>query len=334
MKKFNPEKELVKVQKDKKISSNSSKLSNMYVPLLVVACSCLAMVGVAFSSKLVDDSKRTFTITVDVLGAEDYTYTKEIKEGEAFSDSIPGTGTFGSLNCFGGKMAYDPLTYKISSEYINDDVSCVLSFMDDGIKNITVADLDDINDGQGISYYYKANADNNYVVINDMLFRIVRINGDGSFRLAYSELLPVSTFGTTNNYDDSNIKVALNNWYNANLKSVKYVTKNYFDASNYEDFGLEEIIPWGARIYSEVGTLSVKEVALMTENVEGKHFLNNSGDIYLMNGSTFNTVFAYQGGKIERVNPDTQLYVRPVINVSGVELVGQGTEDWPYTIEE
>ena len=63
MKKFNATDELNKI-KNKKQSNNSSRLSNIFVPVLIVACSCLAFLGVTFSTKLANDSLNYFTIKV------------------------------------------------------------------------------------------------------------------------------------------------------------------------------------------------------------------------------------------------------------------------------
>ena len=42
-------------------------------------------------------------------------------------------------------------------------------------------------DDYGTSYYFRGNINNNYIKINDMLFRIVRINGDGTIRIILDE---------------------------------------------------------------------------------------------------------------------------------------------------
>lgn len=100
MKKFDVENELKKVKSNKKISNNS-RMSNMFVPLLVVACCSLALVGVAFSSKLTNDSLEKHNITIEIIGGKDERYTKEVYQG-AFRDSLEGNGTFGSMTCLSG----------------------------------------------------------------------------------------------------------------------------------------------------------------------------------------------------------------------------------------
>ena len=106
-------------------------------------------------------------------------------------------------------------------------------------------------DDDGISYYYRGSAKNNYVKYAGYYWRIVRINGDGSVRLLYDGKTPnVSGDGfnilswkpfnnktdnpaytgymygntlnesfdkSTANEVDSNVKTELDNWYKANI---------------------------------------------------------------------------------------------------------------------
>lgn len=332
MKKFDVENELKKVKSNKKISNNS-RMSNMFVPLLVVACCSLALVGVAFSSKLTNDSLEKHNITIEIIGGKDERYTKEVYQG-AFRDSLEGNGTFGSMTCLSGNLTYDPFTETISSPYVNEDIKCVLSFMDDGTKNIEFGKLNSISDNFGTSYYYKADAKNNYVRINNLMFRIVRINGTGSIRLVLNKEIGNVTYGNTVNFYSSNVYKELLNWYDANLKGIDYIVEDEFDDSNYEGYFTNDLIVDKTFTLAKVGTLNVREVAIITEGVEGSNYLDSKDGIYLMNGHGYDMVHFYKEGNFGLVNPNTTLSVRPVINISGVELVGQGTLDNPYTIEK
>ena len=111
-----------------------------------------------------------------------------------------------------------------------------------------------IEDDDGISYYYRGSVNNNYVKYAGVYWRIIRINGDGSIRLLYAgatadakgtdqfikENVAFNTkksnpayvgymYGTTlnesygktvANEQDSNIKTALDNWYKTNISGT------------------------------------------------------------------------------------------------------------------
>ena len=96
----------------------------------------------------------------------------------------------------------------------------------------------------GISYYFRGDIRNNYVNFANKLWRIVKINEDGSVKLVLNDTLETtSNFYETEkelaveeklNFSKSPIMIALNNWYNENLSSFdKYLinTKYCIDAS-------------------------------------------------------------------------------------------------------
>ena len=95
-------------------------------------------------------------------------------------------------------------------------------------------------DELGQTYYFRGIVDNNYVKMNNLMFRIVRINGDGSVRLVLDNTLEDNSYylrriNKTNEYlnnmifDNSDIKKVLDEWYNTNLLSVD----NYIASSNF-----------------------------------------------------------------------------------------------------
>ena len=71
MKKFDPDKELAKMQNKNQSIFNASKINNMYVPILVIACSILSFVGITFSANLVEDNKAEYNVEVTVMGDEE-----------------------------------------------------------------------------------------------------------------------------------------------------------------------------------------------------------------------------------------------------------------------
>ncbi len=336
MKKFNPDEELNKMKEKNKLS-NISKLQNAYVPILVVACSCLAMIGVTFSAKLTVDDINYYTVKIDIINGNEKIYEKRVPEG-AYRDVIFGNGTFGSINCLEGELEYDPLTSAVSNVYVNKDITCILSFMDDGTKNLSLDNLGKVNDNTGISSYYKADSTNNYVKIKDMLFRIVRVNGDGSIRLVLNDVVLSSTYSKnklTVPFTSSMLKVTLNNWFKANFSDEEYLVMADFDNNSYEEeIVADNLIDYTGYYRGWVGTLSVREVMLMTDGIEGANFLNTPYGMYLMNVNGYKSAYYYKNGKVLETLPNVKLSVRPVINIKNVELSGLGTMDNPYVIEE
>ncbi len=330
MKKFNPDKELENL-KSKRIKGDNSKLGNMYVPLLVVACSCLAMSAVAFSAKLADETQNKYTVRIDIVNGNQDVFIKNVKEG-SFSATINGNGSFESFDCTNGSLEYDPITSIVSSEYVNENTTCELVFSDDEQGNeLAPNGLNSINDNMGKSYYYKADATNNYIRINDRMFRIVRINGDGSYRVILDDVITKSSYGLVNEYSGSTIAVLLQEWFNNTFGEENNFVEADYDGTNYVDYEVENLINFEGYSLRKVGTLSVREASIISDGVTGENYLNVDGGFYLANGNGTDNVFAYRDGSIQSVNPSEEMGVRPVINVNG-PLNGEGTLENPYTL--
>lgn len=109
-------------------------------------------------------------------------------------------------------------------------------------------------DMQGKSYYFRGNIDNNYISFAGYLWRIVRINGDGSFRLIaessignvpynenYNDIIYMGyTYVKDGITYDSTIKKYLENWFNDNVitnSDSDLLVKNIYcsDTTMYDD---------------------------------------------------------------------------------------------------
>ena len=335
MKKFNPDLELSKIQKKKQENYNSSKVNNVFVPLLVVGCSCLAMIGVTFSSQLANDEKGSYTIKINIINGKEDSYIKNVSEG-AFSALIEGNGKFGSLTCSDGVLNYDVDTSTVSNLYVNQDINCVLAFMDDINTDIDLSKLNQVNDNFGVSYYYKADALNNFVKIKNDLYRIVRINGNGTIRLISENEVLTALYGDYNNYMDSGVKTVVEEWFKQKFNNENYLTTGDFDVTNYNDydFNYKNLIDTEGYVVLDVGVLSVKEAGLISEGVKGSNYLNTLEGIYLANPNGAYETYMFKDGKVMSIQSNTALKVKPVINIKNVKFSGDGTKNNPYVILE
>ena len=91
----------------------------------------------------------------------------------------------------------------------------------------------------GTTYYFKGAVENNYVKFADKVWRIVRINEDGTMRLITQDnVISSQKFNSAYNtydkmyYTNSEIKTAVENWYKTNISDKgfdeKVVNGNYF----------------------------------------------------------------------------------------------------------
>lgn len=100
--------------------------------------------------------------------------------------------------------------------------------------------LNSTNDSKGISYYFRGNVKNNYVKVGELMFRIVRINGDSTVRLVLDDKLENPNAFNLNPIDYNNVVASanlanasvltiLNDWYDKNIsKYSKSVVNGEF----------------------------------------------------------------------------------------------------------
>ena len=219
------------------------------------------------------------------------------------------------------------------------------------------------SDDFGSSYYFRGNTLNNNVLINNLKFKIVRINGDGSVKLVLDENIEkLSEYYEDGNYKfkETTIYSALNSWINENLgkyssflSNQKYCNDTLLNENTFYAYTrvMEDNIPslicLSEKFTSKVALLTVDEVlfAGATINSENKSFYlyneNITSDIYLMTSAKLlnNTYYPFvlsTTGKIESDVPGTYLRsVRPVITIIKTAMVtGTGTIDDPYILIE
>lgn len=112
----------------------------------------------------------------------------------------------------------------------------------DYLNNFTDSGLFVSEDDEGLSYVFRGNVNNNYVSLNNILFRILRINGDGSIRLITNSNVITSAFRSKiDNKDYGNNVILskstaiekLNSWYSSNLSNIdNYIVTSKFCNEN------------------------------------------------------------------------------------------------------
>ncbi len=328
MKKFNPEKEINKVSFNNSLSKDS-KINNAFIPLLVLGCSCLAMIGITFSYKLVETSKEKYTVDINIYNGEEEKFHDEVIEGP-YSARIVGNGAFSYIDCSSGKMDYDSFTETINIPYLDSNVKCDIYFEDDSAKYLSVDGLNSVNDNKGISSYFRADSVDNYIKVNNMMFRIVRINGDGSLRIILDDNSLSTSFGNNNVYLNSNLQKVLNDWYKQHFAGKKYVVVGDFDINNYIEYDSDNLLDLDGYYENYVGALNVREADLILRDAKA----NYVGNILLMNGTGTTDVYSILNNKIVKSKSTTSLVVKPVININADNLDGVGTVNDPYVLKE
>lgn len=139
-------------------------------------------------------------------------------------------------------------------------------------------------DNDGDTYYFRGNVSNNYVKMGDQLWRIIRINGDGSIRLVLDGVLPdkyayIETINMEDKFSNilfskSNAYQTLNTWLTSSLASyTDYIAKSNFCSDStlsYTDNAIEYISSYSRVMVDNnaslncVGTIEKLNIGLLS----------------------------------------------------------------------
>lgn len=232
-----------------------------------------------------------------------------------------------------------------------------VSINDEGL----ISDIDE----NGPTYYFRGAVTNNYVSFANMIWRIVRINGDGTIRLVLDKNID-SVHKYTSNADDftfekSDVNTFLNEWYSIFLEEyAQFIAKGKFCNdinlnANSENFSaytriMTNNIPTfsclGDKITSLIGLLTIDEVIYAGANIKDANtafylYNKDSGTFWTMSGAKYKNGSYYpfainENGKLTTDTIATlNRGVKPVINIKAdVSSSGKGTIENPYIIKE
>lgn len=176
-----------------------------------------------------------------------------------------------------------------------------------------------IGDDFGISEYY-LNNEVKYVNLNNMIFRILRINGNGTYRIMLD-------YNIERDYSlsvDENIK----NWFNNNFSNNGYVVRNTFDNNVYNgDEEVNHLMNLNEARFDFVGLLSYREYELIYQ-------YDDSGSFFLESYDPNYNRWCHSNGMLKSCSEAEDYGIRPVINIKVSKFSGAGTVSNPYIIEE
>ena len=215
-------------------------------------------------------------------------------------------------------------------------------------------------DDDGATYYFRGAVDNNYVSFANLMWRIVRINGDGTVRLVLNETIDTlstynaeeTDFKETALYDsletfyENNLSYYEKNIANSKFCSETSITDNKYNA--YTRIITNEIPTFnclGTSFISRIGMLTVDEIvyagALYDEENTNYYLYNSEIDNLWWtsslarkdDSSIYPFLVSTNGSLTESVASTLYRAVRPVINLSrNTKVSGTGTLTDPYTV--
>jgi len=184
------------------------------------------------------------------------------------------------------------------------------------------------NDGR--YYIFKGEQVNNYVRYSNMLWRITKINADGTIEMVLNDTLNYLAFDKEKiSFDESNLKNYLNDVFYNNLNN-KILSKGNYCNDSVSDLNN---VSCTDKSTSYVKLLSVSDY--LNSKKDEKSYLNSEEIVWLYNNDG-NKVWLMNNSSLSLSEPNELYQVKPVVvlgNITGV-YSGDGTLENPYVIEE
>lgn len=227
-----------------------------------------------------------------------------------------------------------------------------------------------VSDDTVESYYFRGNITNNYVSFANQMWRIVRINPDGTVKLILDgvteDMISMETNAeqmSSSAFENSNVYTSLLEWYSNDLETYdRFIasTTYCYDDSIYTNNGVDIEYLSSYRLFTDRiptnlcnGTSLSLKVALLTADEamyagggidSSTSYLNSDtfqGDWWTMtpskrNGDVTSYISVRKDGILQRDIPEAKtLFLRPVISLDRqVMVTGDGTIEHPYNIVE
>lgn len=181
-------------------------------------------------------------------------------------------------------------------------------------------------------YVYKGEVDNNYLVYNNMLWRIVRINTDKSIVIILEDSMTMLPWNNkVVNYKESDIHKYLNNDFLNNLD------KSYLVKNSYCEDSVESLSSISCEQKDNDSYVTLLDISTFLNSIiDKKSYLVDDWDsIFWLNNYSSEKVWHTNEANISQSDANSFYGVRPVVRLKNTipYVSGDGTKENPYLTE-
>lgn len=190
---------------------------------------------------------------------------------------------------------------------------------------------------------YKGNNPDNYIKINNKLWRIISLNKDGSIKIVSNDKIDSTAWDTNGqtNFKTSSINTYLNKTLYNNLNNLELKKTTFCLTYNQNECQ--------QTINMTIGLLTTKDFLNASNNLKcqtGQEIECQNGnylsEFSIKNGPEYtlntidNNVYIISNGQIKTSSPTITQNIRPVITLHNTTKIigGSGTKENPYLINE
>ena len=183
---------------------------------------------------------------------------------------------------------------------------------------------------QSGSYIYKGDVKNNYLKYNNMLWRIVRINGDNSIDIILDDYISVLPWNSkVSSFTESEIYNYLNNDFLNNLDKSTLVSASFCE-DKIDDLGKITCEKQNSNSY-----VKLLDIANFLSSVRDKKtYLIKDDEIFWLGNYSTDKIWHTNGYNVSQSDANIFYEIRPMVRLKNTTVYkeGDGTIDKPYKV--
>lgn len=183
----------------------------------------------------------------------------------------------------------------------------------------------------GGNYIYKGDISNNYIKFNNMLWRIIRINQDGTIEMVLNDYINLLNWDNNqSDYFESNIYKYLNEYF-INSLNKDYLTNLSVCTDKFDELNS---LSCNNKKNSYVSLLDVTN--FLNSIVDGKTYLAKNDEIIWLSNQGNEKIWHTNGANVSMSEGNNFYAVKPVVMLKATTILygGKGTLEDPYIIEK
>ena len=179
-------------------------------------------------------------------------------------------------------------------------------------------------------YRFKGKEVNNYIEFSNMMFRIVKVNLDGSVDIILDESINSIGYNTTSDYVNSDINKYLNDIFLSKLD------KYYLSKTITCNDKVNSVNEYTCKNKNTDNYVKLLDISDYVNSINEGSFIDVNGNMWLSTQKDENDVWVVSNNKIAYLDNKSNAYIRPVVTIknSSVVISGDGTKENPYKIDK
>lgn len=181
----------------------------------------------------------------------------------------------------------------------------------------------------GDTYIFKGKDVNNYILVSNMLFRIVKVNIDGSVDVVLSDNINALGYNSSTNYIDSDINKYLNDVFLSSIDK-KYLSKTVICTDVVSDINNYSCKNKNTDYY-----VKLLDAADYLNSFDTDSYIASEDTMWLSSMKDSENAWAINNNNIVYTDINNNALVRPVITLkNSLSIVaGTGVKNNPYLLE-